>query len=109
MVSAEKNIPVKKPGQAKGRRYLGSEIVFVIILTVFVLLCIIPVLHVFAQSMSGRNAVLAGSVYLLPKEIDFNAYTSVFNDASMQRAMVFSVLLTLVYTLLAMISTILLA
>ena len=94
---------------ARGRRYLGSEIVFVIILTIFVALCVVPVLHVIAQSMSGRNAVLAGRVYLIPKELDFNAYTSVFNDATMQRAMIFSVILTLVYTAMAMVSTVLLA
>ena len=29
---------IKKPGTAKGRRYIGSEIVFNVILTVFVIL-----------------------------------------------------------------------
>ena len=93
----------------RGRAYLGSEIVFNVILTLFVLLCIVPVIHVIALSLSGRNAVLAGTVSLWPKELDLNAYRSVVFDASMQRAMIFSIILTLVYTVLSMICSILLA
>lgn len=104
------NQPVlKKSGVAKGRRYIGSEIVFNIILTLFVLLCIVPMIHVVAQSMSGRNAVLSGKVTLWPVDLDFSAYTSVLNDPTMIQSMVFSIVLTLGYTVLAMVATILLA
>ena len=104
------NQPVmKKPGKAKGRRYLGSEIVFNVILTIFVILCVVPMIHVIAQSMSGRNAVLTGSVYLWPKDLDFSAYTNVLNDPTMIRSLWFSILLTIGYTVLAMVATILLA
>lgn len=94
---------------AKGRRYLGSEIVFNVILTIFVILCVVPVIHVVALSMSERNAVLAGQVTLWPKGWDFNAYRSVFFDASMQRSMIFSIILTVVYTVMAMVCSILVA
>ncbi|MBR2288043.1 MAG: carbohydrate ABC transporter permease, partial [Clostridia bacterium] len=100
---------VSKGKGVRGRAYLGSEIVFNVILTLFVLLCIVPVIHVIALSLSGRNAVLAGTVSLWPKELDLNAYRSVVFDASMQRAMIFSIILTLVYTVLSMICSILLA
>lgn len=100
---------MKKPGAAKGRRYIGSEIIFNVILTVFVILCVVPVIHVIAQSMSGRTAVLAGKVYLWPVDLDFSAYTSVLNDPTMIRSMWFSIALTLGYTALAMVATILLA
>lgn len=93
----------------KGRRYLGSEILFIIILTVFVLLCVIPVIHVIALSLSDRNSVLSGAVTLWPKGWDINAYRSVFFDASMQRSMIFSIILTIVYTVMAMICSILIA
>lgn len=99
----------RKPGSAKGRRYLGSEIVFNVVLTIFVILCVVPMIHVVAQSMSGRNAVLSGSVYLLPKELDFSAYVSVLSDSSMIRSMWFSILLTVGYTALSMVATVLLA
>ena len=104
------NVKAAKPSKGvKGRRYLGSEIVFNAILTIFVILCVVPVIHVVALSMSERNAVLAGQVTLWPKGWDFNAYRSVFYDASMQRSMIFSIILTVVYTVMAMVCSILLA
>ncbi len=107
MVSSAKAAkPVKG---VKGRRYMGSEIVFNTILTIFVILCVVPVIHVVALSMSDRQSVLSGQVTLWPKGWDFNAYRSVFYDASMQRSMIFSIILTVVYTLMAMICSILLA
>lgn len=106
MVSAAHT--VRKDG-VKGRRYLGSEILFTAILTIFVLLCIIPVIHVIALSLSDRQSVLSGQVALWPRGWDINAYRSVFNDASMQRAMIFSIILTVVYTVMAMICSILIA
>ena len=100
---------MKKPGKARGRRYIGSEIVFNVILTIFVILCVVPMIHVVAQSMSGRNAVLTGSVYLWPKDLDMSAYNNVLRDPTMIRALWFSVVLTLGYTALSMVATILLA
>lgn len=107
MVNATQSMkPVKT---ARGRRYLGSEIVFNVILTLFVIACVVPVIHVVALSLSNRQAVLSGRVSLWPIGWDFNAYRSVFYDASMQRSMIFSIILTVVYTIMAMICSILLA
>ena len=100
---------VKKPGLAKGRRYIGSEIVFNLILLIFALACILPVIHIIAVSMSGREAVMSNKVVFWPLDVDFTAYTSVFLDTTMQRAMVFSVILTVVFTVIAMVVTVLLA
>ena len=104
------NVKAAKPSKGvKGRRYMGSEVVFNVILTIFVILCVVPVIHVVALSMSDRTSVLSGQVTLWPKGWDFNAYRSVFNDASMQRSMVFSIILTVVYTVMAMVCSILIA
>ena len=100
---------VKKPSVAKGRRYLGSEIVFNLVILICVLMCIIPVLHVVALSVSGRNAVMSNRVFLLPKDLDMKAYQSVFLDAGMIRSLGFSVVLTIGYTAFAMVCSILLA
>ena len=104
------NVKAAKPSKGvKGRRYMGSEVVFNVILTIFVILCVVPVIHVVALSMSDRTSVLSGQVTLWPKGWDFNAYRSEFNDASMQRSMVFSIILTVVYTVMAMVCSILIA
>ena len=107
MVTTKQTVQAGKG--VKGRRYIGSEILFIAILTVFVLMCIIPVIHVIALSLSDRTSVLSGQVTLWPRGWDVNAYRSVFNDATMQRSMIFSIILTIVYTLMAMICSILIA
>ncbi|MBR6706876.1 MAG: carbohydrate ABC transporter permease [Clostridia bacterium] len=102
----------KDPGAGKGvkgRRYLGSELFFIAVLTIFVLLCVVPVIHVIALSLSDRQSVLSGQVTLWPRGWDINAYRSVFSDASMQRSMIFSITLTFVYTSLAMVCSVLIA
>ena len=107
MVTTKQTVQAGKG--VKGRRYIGSEILFIAILTVFVLMCIIPVIHVIALSLSDRTSVLSGQVTLWPRGWDVNAYRSVFNDATMQRSMIFSIILTIVYTLMAMVCSILIA
>ncbi len=106
MVTAGKK---RGSGLAKGRRYLGSEIVFNAILFIFVMACILPVLHIVATSMSGRNAVLTNRVSFWPVDIDLTPYKAVFNDSTMQRALIFSAILTVVYTAMAMVTTVFLA
>ena len=98
------------PRQAgKLRRFEWSDLFINLVILLAVLICVIPVWHIVALSISGRTAVLSGQVWLVPKAIDWNAYISVFNDTSMQRALVFSVILTAVYTALAMLFSVLLA
>ena len=99
----------KKSGVAKGRRYTGSAIFIYVVVLFSVLVCIVPLIHLVALSMSGRDAVLAHKVSLWPVDLDFNAYVSVFMDTGMQTSLVFSALLTVGYTVFAMIGSILLA
>lgn len=99
----------RRPAPARGRRYLGSEIFFNAVILLCVLVCIIPVIHVVALSMSGRNAVMSNKVFLLPRDLDFTAYQSVFLDEGMIRSLFFSIGLTVGYTAFAMVCSILLA
>lgn len=103
------NTNTQRTGAPKTRRYLGSSIFINCVVIFSVLVCIIPIIHILALSMSGRSAVLARQVTLWPIDLDFNAYKSVFLDKTMQNALVFSVVLTVGYTVFAMIGSILLA
>lgn len=93
----------------KTRRYLGSSIFINSVVILCVLICMLPIIHIVALSMSGRNAVLARKVSLWPIDLDFNSYKSVFLDKTMLNALVFSVLLTVSYTILSMVTSILMA
>ena len=91
------------------RSHLGSSIFINAVVIFCAILCIVPVIHIISLSMSGRTAVLARKVTLWPVDIDFKAYMSVFMDKSMITALWYSVLLTVGYTVFAMIGSILLA
>ena len=61
-----------------------SELIFKIIsytlLTVFSLACLYPFVYAVSASISGRAAVDYGQIVLLPKDIQFEAFSRMFND-----------------------------
>ncbi len=61
-----------------------SELIFKIIsytlLTVFALCCLYPFVYAISASISGRAAVEYSQVVLLPKDIQFEAFASMFNN-----------------------------
>ena len=80
-----------------------SDAVMMLVIIILCATCVLPFVHVAAKSISGNTAVMSHSVYFLPKDITFDAFKQVFADKSMTYAMVFSVIITLVFTLLGMI------
>lgn len=80
---------------------------FVVIL--IALLCLIPFLHIVAVSLSNKTPVIRGDVFLLPKQIDLSAYKAVFNNKSLMDSMWFTIILTLVSTVLSLTMTVLCA
>lgn len=77
-----------------------------ILIGVLSLICLIPFIHVLSMSISGNAAVMANKVFLLPKELNFDAYKTVFGDSSMMRSLLFSVWITVAFTALGMFLTI---
>ncbi|MEC0181227.1 carbohydrate ABC transporter permease [Paenibacillus peoriae] len=87
----------------KSRLFDGLNTVLVIVLCT---LCLSPFLHVFAVSLSSNNPIMSGKVLLWPVDISFEAYKRVLGDISMLRSLIFTVLLTALYTVLCMLMTI---
>ncbi len=83
-----------------------ADILIYVFIGVLSLVCLIPFIHVLAVSLSGNSAVIANEVFLIPKDINFDAYVKVFNDASMMRSLWFSVFITIAFTALGMFLTI---
>ncbi|WP_339294138.1 carbohydrate ABC transporter permease [Paenibacillus sp. FSL W7-1279] len=81
------------------------DTVNIILLALFVLICLAPFFHIIAISFSSNRAVTSGDVTLLPVEFSLQAYKSVFSDSSMIRSLGFTVMLTLLTTVLCMIMT----
>ncbi len=61
-----------------------SELIFKVIsytlLTVFAIGCLYPFLYAVSASISGKHAVEYGQVVLFPKDVQFQAFSQMFND-----------------------------
>ena len=82
-----------------------SDFVIALIIFLLCLTCIIPFLHVAAKSISSTSAVLSKQVYLWPKQLNFDAYRSIFRDGQMTHAMLYTILVTALFTGIGMIIT----
>ena len=79
-----------------------SDGIMILILIILCATCIFPFMHLAAKSISNNNFVMAKQVYLWPKGITFDAYTSIIKDGSMVYSMGYSVVVTFIFTLLGM-------
>ncbi len=101
---ASSMVPVKKQ-----KVFTGPQIILIIVVTIFSLSCVIPFINVIAVSLSSKSAILRGDVSFWPVEFTTQAYEVLFNDSSMIRSLFMTVGLTVVYTAIAMVLTILIA
>ncbi len=96
------------PKKKKSVWTLG-QIILVAIIFVFVLTCVMPFLNVIAISLSSKSAILRGDVSFWPVEFETQAYEILFADKSMIDCLFYTVKLTVIYTAIAMVLTILMA
>lgn len=81
----------------------------IVIIILVSLLSLFPFIHIVAKSFSSGKAIMANQVLLWPVEFQIDSYTSVFRDANMTNSFVFTILLTILYTVICMAMTILAA
>ena len=80
-----------------------SDVIIMLVLIILCATCVIPFWHVLVKSISSDMAVMMKEVFFWPKEITFGAYEKVFSDKAMVRSMFYSVMVTLIFTLLGMV------
>jgi len=83
--------------------------VIIALVAIASVLCLVPMLHIFALSLSGNSAIMAGKVTIIPLDIDLTAYRSVFGNAQMIRSLVFTIVLVALFTVISMAMTIMAA
>ena len=94
------------------RQSAGShvfDIVIHVILIIVGLLCLLPFLHVAAMSFSSNGAVISQRVFFLPVEFSVEGYRMVVQDPSMMRSLGITVMVTVGFTVLGMVLSILAA
>lgn len=83
-----------------------SELIFKVIsyifLTVFALCCLYPFVYAISASISGREAVEYGQIILFPKDIQFEAFSMMFNNNNFWNAYTNTLFITFYGTLWAM-------
>lgn len=107
MQNTSKLVQEKKPSLWKGiNRVRVSDFVIALVILLLSLTCVLPFIHVAAKSISSNTAVLSKAVYLWPKDINLDAYASIFKDGQLIYSMGYTVLVTVLFTLIGMIVTI---
>ena len=100
-----KTTPLAGSNGMKQRTTIG-DIIITTIIVILCLTCILPFVHIASKSISGNTEVLAKQVTLWPKGITFEAYETIFQDGQLTHSMLYSVLVTALFTLIGMVITI---
>lgn len=82
-----------------------SDIVIMAILVILSATCIIPFIHIASKSVSSNTAVLSKAVYLIPKGFNLEAYKSIFEDGQLTHSMLYTILVTTMFTVLGLFLT----
>lgn len=90
-------IKSKKPG------FADWTIVFICCL--LILICFLPLLNVFARSLSSSEALIRNEVTLLPIGLNLQAYELVLSDVRYTWSLGWTAILTIIYTIVALFMT----
>ena len=105
-MAKKKNVAVDEGMNTDGNRAINnfriSDAVMMLILVILCATCVLPFIHLLAQSISGNAYVIAKQVAFWPKGINFDAYASIFKDGGMVYSMIYSVIVTVIFTALGM-------
>ena len=91
--------------KVKSKKAMFGDWIFVLICVIISLICVIPMINLLARSLSSTDALVRHEVYLLPKGINFGAYATVFKDMKYIWTFFYTVILTLVSTVVSLTMT----
>ena len=95
-----------RDGMIKSTRTKLGDIMIAVLCLLLMLLCLIPMLHVLASSLSSADALIRNEVFLVPKGWNVEAYKIVLTTEKYVRSLGWTALLTLICTLLSITLTI---
>lgn len=71
----------------------------------FILVCILPLFHVMARSLSSASALIRNEVTLFPVGLNFDAYKTVLGDQKYVWSLGWTAVLTIICTIVSLIMT----
>jgi putative aldouronate transport system permease protein len=93
----------------KSKATKTGDMVIAFICFIIILLCILPLLHILARSLSSTQAIINRKVVFLPIDFNLDSYKYVFRDPSFSRSLIWTAILTAICTLWSLAITILCA
>lgn len=106
-LNEKRNAPRKlHDGMIKSRKTRVGDMIVVLICFLLMLMCLLPMLHVLAASLSSSDALIRNDVFLIPKGWNTEAYKTVLTTEKYVRSLGWTVILTIICTLLSISLTI---
>ena len=89
----------------KSKKSKFGDWVFVFICIIISAICLIPMLNLLARSLSSTEYLIRHEVYLLPKGLNFDAYATVLQDVKYIKSFFWTVILTVICTIVSLVMT----
>ena len=99
-----KEIETTSDGSRAINKFRLSDFLIMAFLVILCLTCILPFIHLFVKSISSDTWVIAKRVYFWPKGATLNAYKAIFEDGSLVHGFLYTVKMTLIFTLFGMVT-----
>jgi putative aldouronate transport system permease protein len=90
----------------KSRRTRVGDLVIALICFILMLVCLLPMIHVLAASLSTPDALIKNEVFLWPKGWNTEAYKTVLTTEKYVRSLGWTVILTIICTILSITLTV---
>lgn len=95
-----------KDGMIKSKKTQIGDLLIALFCLILMLLCLIPMVHVLACSLSSADALVRNDVFLWPKGWNVEAYQTVLTTEKYVRSLWWTALLTVGCTLLSLFLTV---
>ncbi len=95
-----------RDGMIKSRKTRTGDLIIAAVCFIFMLACLLPMVHVLASSLSSPESLIRNEVFLWPKGWNIEAYKTVLTTEKYVRSLGFTAVLTVGCTLLSLVLTI---
>jgi putative aldouronate transport system permease protein len=89
----------------KSKRSRIEDLVIAFICSILIITCLLPMLNILARSLSSSEAIIRNEVLLWPKGLNLEAYRFVLSDAKYTWSLLWTAILTVICTIVAMTMT----
>lgn len=93
----------------KSKRRKIQDVIIAVVCFLFILLCLLPMVNIFARSLSSTQALINNRVSFWPVDFTLESYVYVLKDKAFVRSLWWTALLTLICTLVSLTITIMAA